>query len=83
MHEVASLGPTSGGHAIDVPPYVRLEPLAGVNPTVKSPARWRNFDLPTLQREAVDKPNDTRTAFYLARTYHAVRGWGEKEGETG
>ena len=73
VHEVASLGRDNGGQAIDVPPYVRLEPLAGVNPTVKSPARWRNFDLPTLQREAVDKPNDTRTAFYLARTYHAVR----------
>ena len=73
MHEVATLGRRGlDGDAIDVPTYARLEPLPGVDPSAKSPARWRDFDLPTLREAALVDPNDTRIAFYLARTLQAV-----------
>lgn len=73
VHEVATLGRRGlDGDAIDVPAYARLEPLPGADPSAKSPARWRDFDLPTLREAALLDPNDTRIAFYLARTLQAV-----------
>lgn len=72
VHEVASLGPDRGGALINVPSYVRMEAIPGVDPTAKSPARWRDFDLPTLRQASLDDPGDTRVAFYLARTLQAV-----------
>lgn len=72
VHEVATLGRSHGGDSIDVPAYARLEPLPGADPSAKSPARWRDFDLPTLREASLRDPNDTRIAFYLARTLQAV-----------
>ena len=78
VHEVSSFRDTYHRHVIDVPRYVRMQSLGGVDVGAKSPRRWLEFDLPVLRKAVAATPNDTRVVFYLARTLQAVR-WEKRE----
>ena len=73
VHEVSALGPDHAGEYIIVPrDTFAMRFMHGRVFHTKSEQRWRDFDVRILEAEKVKAPNDSRVAFYLARTYNQV-----------
>ena len=73
VHEVSALGPDHAGEYIIVPhDTFTMRFMHGRVFHTKSEQRWRDFDVRILEAEKVKAPNDSRVAFYLARTYNQV-----------
>ena len=73
VHEVSALGHDHSGEYITVPRETfRMRFMDGQVFHGKSQQRWRDFDIRILEAEKLKRPNDTRVAFYLARTYNQV-----------
>ena len=73
VHEFSALGRDDAGDYIVVPrENFRMRFMDGKVFHTKSEQRWRDFDVRILEAEKLKRPNDTRVAFYLARTYNQV-----------
>ena len=73
VHEVSALGHDHSGEYIVVPrENFRMQFMHGQVFHTKSEQRWRDFDIRILEAEKLKRPDDTRVAFYLARTYNQV-----------